>query len=167
MAAFIGGFTAQEVLKACSGKFTPLHQWLYFDAIECLPSSPLPKEEFNLTGTRYDGQISVFGKTFQSKLNELNYFLVGAGALGCEYLKNFAMMGVGTGKNGCVHVTDMDIIEKSNLSRQFLFRNSDIGKLKSTTAAKTTKSMNPSININSLSLRVGQETENIFKYIYK
>lgn len=37
------------------------------------------------------------------------------------------MMGVGTGKNGCVHVTDMDIIEKSNLSRQFLFRNSDIG----------------------------------------
>ncbi|KAL0191706.1 hypothetical protein M9458_014404, partial [Cirrhinus mrigala] len=35
--AFIGGLAAQEVVKACSGKFTPLRQWLYFDALECLP----------------------------------------------------------------------------------------------------------------------------------
>ncbi len=47
---------------------------------------------------------------------------VGAGAIGCELLKNFAMMGVGASKEGSVYVTDMDIIEKSNLNRQFLFR---------------------------------------------
>ena len=47
---------------------------------------------------------------------------VGAGAIGCEILKNLAMMGVGGGANGRVFVTDMDIIEKSNLNRQFLFR---------------------------------------------
>ena len=42
-------------------------------------------------------------------------------------LKNFAMMGVGSCKDeGHVFVTDMDIIEKSNLNRQFLFRNGDI-----------------------------------------
>ncbi len=36
--SFIGGIAAQEVLKACSGKFTPIHQWFYFDALEALPS---------------------------------------------------------------------------------------------------------------------------------
>ena len=47
---------------------------------------------------------------------------MGAGAIGCEILKNFAMMGVGACPEGVVYVTDMDIIEKSNLNRQFLFR---------------------------------------------
>ena len=47
---------------------------------------------------------------------------MGAGAIGCEILKNLAMMGVGACPEGAVYVTDMDIIEKSNLNRQFLFR---------------------------------------------
>lgn len=47
---------------------------------------------------------------------------VGAGAIGCELLKNFAMMGLGCGPEGSITVTDMDTIEKSNLNRQFLFR---------------------------------------------
>ncbi|KOB72298.1 Ubiquitin-like modifier-activating enzyme 1, partial [Operophtera brumata] len=37
MNAAIGGVVAQEVMKACSGKFHPIFQWLYLDAIECLP----------------------------------------------------------------------------------------------------------------------------------
>lgn len=57
----------------------------------------------------------------------LQVFLVGAGALGCEFIKNFAMMGLGVGQ-GQVTVTDDDVIEKSNLSRQFLFRDWDIGR---------------------------------------
>lgn len=76
--------------------------------------------------SRYDGQIAVFGEDFQQKLGDLNYFLVGAGAIGCEMLKNWAMMGVACGGNGLVHVTDMDRIEKSNLNRQFLFRSWDV-----------------------------------------
>ena len=51
---------------------------------------------------------------------------VGAGAIGCELLKNFAMMGVGSCPEGKVIVTDMDTIEKSNLNRQFLFRPEDV-----------------------------------------
>ena len=58
----------------------------------------------------------------------LQVFLVGAGALGCEFIKNFAMMGLGTGQKGQVTITDDDVIEKSNLSRQFLFRDWDIGR---------------------------------------
>jgi ubiquitin-activating enzyme E1 len=52
---------------------------------------------------------------------------VGAGAIGCEMLKNWAMMGVATGPSGQIFVTDMDTIEKSNLNRQFLFRSRDVG----------------------------------------
>ena len=63
----------------------------------------------------------------QKKLGDLQLFLVGAGALGCEFLKNFAMMGVASGA-GTVTVTDDDVIEKSNLSRQFLFRDWNIGR---------------------------------------
>ena len=43
--------------------------------------------------------------------------MVGAGAIGCEYLKHFALMGLGSGDNGKIHVVDDDLIELSNLSR--------------------------------------------------
>ena len=72
--------------------------------------------------------MGVFGAELQAKLSGLNLFLVGAGALGCEFVKNLACMGVSTAGGGRVTVTDDDVIEKSNLSRQFLFRDWDIGK---------------------------------------
>lgn len=70
----------------------------------------------------------MIGRSLQQKLQSLKLFLVGAGALGCEFLKNFAMMGISCADDGLVTVTDDDVIEKSNLSRQFLFRNWHIGK---------------------------------------
>lgn len=69
----------------------------------------------------------MFGKEFQQKIANTREFLVGAGAIGCEMLKNWGMMGLGTGPEGRVIVTDMDTIEKSNLNRQFLFRSTDVG----------------------------------------
>jgi ubiquitin-activating enzyme E1 len=46
-----------------------------------------------------------------------------------------------------VYVTDMDQIEKSNLSRQFLFRNSDISKSKSTTSVTAVAQMNSDMQV--------------------
>jgi ubiquitin-activating enzyme E1 len=43
--------------------------------------------------------------------------MVGAGALGCEYIKAMALMGLGAGAGGKVHCTDNDTIEISNLNR--------------------------------------------------
>jgi len=153
----------QEVLKACSGKFTPLQGFFYLDADECLPDKvPEDAALYSPTGSRYDSQIAVFGSDMQEKLLDLNYFLVGAGAIGCEMMKNWALMGVACGPKGHVHVTDMDRIEKSNLSRQFLFRNTDIEHFKSDTAAKAAKVMNPGLNITAYQEKVATETENLF-----
>ncbi|KAL1501297.1 hypothetical protein ABEB36_006643 [Hypothenemus hampei] len=163
MNATIGGIVAQEVMKACSGKFHPIVQWLYFDAIECLPAdkSEITEELAAPLGSRYDGQIAVFGRDFQNKLGSQKYFVVGAGAIGCELLKNFAMMGLGV-ENGYIIVTDMDLIEKSNLNRQFLFRPHDVQKAKADIAAKAIKKMNSQVNIIAHQNRVGPETENVY-----
>ena len=94
----------------------------------------------------------------------MKLFLVGTGAIGCEMLKNWAMMGVGTGKGVNLAVTDMDSIERSNLNRQFLFRSGDVGKLKSETAVKAVEAMNPDLmgNFKVYKDPVGPDTENVF-----
>lgn len=161
--AVIGGVVAQEVLKACSGKFVPIKQWMYFDALECLPAQlPLPEHECAPQGTRYDGQIAVFGSDFQRKLGDLKYFVVGAGAIGCEILKNYALIGLACGPSGSLYLTDMDVIEKSNLNRQFLFRSHDVGSLKSEAAAKAAKQMNPTLRITAHQNRVCPDTEKVY-----
>lgn len=45
MTAFLGGVVGQEVVKAVSGKFSPLHQWFYFDSIESLPDEAPSAED--------------------------------------------------------------------------------------------------------------------------
>jgi ubiquitin-activating enzyme E1 len=82
--------------------------------------------------------------------------MVGAGAIGCELLKNYAMLGVGTAKKdeksgirgGSIVLTDPDVIEVSNLSRQFLFREKHLRKPKSSTAAAAAIQMNPELKGN-------------------
>lgn len=115
---------------------------------------------------RYDGQIQIFGKEFQEKLGKARLFLVGAGAIGCEMLKNWGLMGV-SATTGKIFVTDMDSIEKSNLNRQFFFRPWDVSKLKSKTAADAVIGINPDLKdkVVAYSDRVGVETERMI-FIY-
>ncbi|KDQ64663.1 hypothetical protein JAAARDRAFT_28301 [Jaapia argillacea MUCL 33604] len=162
--AVIGGFVAQEVLKACSAKFHPMVQHLYFDSLESLPAALPTETECQPSGSRYDGQIAVFGKTFQDKIANYREFLVGSGAIGCEMLKNWSMMGLASGPRGVIHVTDLDTIEKSNLNRQFLFRAKDLGKFKAEVAAAAVAEMNPDLKGHILSKQepVGPDTENVY-----
>ncbi|PVG03605.1 putative UBA1-ubiquitin-protein ligase, E1-like enzyme [Serendipita vermifera] len=159
--AVIGGFVAQETLKAVSGKFHPMVQHMYFDSLESLPEELPTESDVAPTGSRYDRQIAVFGKKFQEKIANHRQFLVGAGAIGCEMLKNWAMMGVGVGPKGHVHVTDLDTIEKSNLNRQFLFRPKDLGHFKSEVAVEAAIEMNPELkgHTNAYQESVGPSTE--------
>jgi ubiquitin-activating enzyme E1 len=162
MAAMFGGIVGQEVVKASSGKFHPLFQFFYFDSLESLPLEPLQPEDVAPLNCRYDAQISVFGKKLQKKLEDAKLFVVGAGALGCELLKNLALMGASSGSQGKLTITDDDVIEKSNLSRQFLFRDWNIGQAKSTVAASAATAINPHLKVEALQNRVSPDTENVF-----
>ena len=80
-------------------------------------------------------------------------------------LKNWSMMGLGTGEKGIIHVTDLDTIEKSNLNRQFLFRAKDLGKFKSESAAAAVTDMNPDLkgHIHGYQEAVGPASESVYR----
>lgn len=88
--------------------------------------------------------------------------MVGCGALGCEFLKNFALMGVAAGDKGLVTVTDNDRIEVSNLNRQFLFREHNVGQPKSVAAADAVVAMNPALRVKAMESLVCPDTEPTF-----
>ncbi|KAE9551105.1 hypothetical protein FO519_005683 [Halicephalobus sp. NKZ332] len=167
-ASVLGGIAAQEVMKAITHITSPQNGFLYVDNIEALPHnvqkslSEVDQKNFEPRGTRYDAQAAVFGWDFIEKIHNFSLFVVGAGAIGCELLKNFAMMGVATNSAAKVKITDMDQIEVSNLNRQFLFRRADVGKKKSECAASAVKKFNNDLNIAALSERVAEDTEAIF-----
>lgn len=159
--AFFGGVVAQEIVKF-TGKFQPLKQWLHLDAFEVLPDKDNMPMDTKPIGSRYDNIISMFGLEFLEKLGNVQTFLVGCGALGCEYLKNFAMVGLACGDNGKVVVTDNDRIEVSNLNRQFLFRDHNVGQPKSVAATNAVVQMNSTLKVEALEHLVAPETEHIF-----
>lgn len=130
MTSFIGGMVCQEIIKA-TGKFRPIEQWEIFNFLHYSNFVP-EKEKINLviSQTRYDELISIFGKEIVKKLQQLNILQAGAGALGCEIIKNLALFGI----KGLVTVVDDDNIELSNLNRQFLFQLIHIGKNKADVA---------------------------------
>ena len=162
IASFLGGIIAHEIIKY-TGKFLPLNQWLWCNfnwVVEKLEG----KIDRTLNGSRYDDQIAIFGKEIQKKIENSNIFMIGAGALGCEYLKIFSSMGISTNKNKKynVTITDNDNIVLSNLNRQFLFRKDNIGESKSKIACERIKNFNDSFNCINLQARIGEENENLF-----
>ena len=145
LAAFIGGFVAQEAVKALTNKFKPINQFFYSDCTEIIPPQLLDAEkpiQLVQKGDRYDGLRICVGDDLFSKLSQIKIFMVGVGAIGCELLKNFAMIGLGSASNGEITITDPDVIETSNLNRQFLFREKHLRKPKSSTAAASIVQMN-------------------------
>ena len=158
--SFLGGIVAHEIIKF-TGKYTPINQWFWFEFSEIVEN--LPKNiDRTLKNSRYDDQIAIFGNNMQNNLSLANIFMIGAGALGCEFLKIFALMGLSTNKNKKIIVADNDNIEISNLNRQFLFRKKDVGKSKSTQACIEAKKINENINCVDKQSRIGPENENIY-----
>ncbi|ANQ09710.1 Ubiquitin-activating enzyme [Plasmodium coatneyi] len=154
--AFFGSLVTQEILKGVSQKFKPIHQTFFFDKRDLFRYAKITHKYHG----RHMHQLNFFGPQFQKYLNELNVLLVGSGALGCEFLKLLALMGVssrsGISPGGRIQVVDYDLIEESNLSRQFLFGSKDVGKLKCQVAAENIKKLNPDVNCGFVKMKVDE-----------
>ncbi len=98
----------------------------------------------NSFNNRYTRQIRVteFGTAGQQKLANAKVLVIGAGALGCPALMYLTAAGVGT-----IGVLDGDDVDVTNLHRQVLYTEADLGSPKSIAAANRLKAMNPSISI--------------------
>ena len=160
LCSFLGGFVAQEAIKY-TGLYCPLNQCFWIDIYDETIIN-LTNIDRTILNSRYDDLISIYGRKFIEKLHNTNMFLVGAGAVGCEYLKILSLMGIATKNNCKVIVTDNDCIENSNLNRQFLFRKEHIGKSKSLVACEEVKKINPEFNCESMQIEVREENEDIF-----
>ena len=101
--------------------------------------------------------IAIYGQEIQKKLNDLNVFLIGEDALECELLKIFELMIISINEKSVTTITDNDLIETSNLNRQFLFRNKNIWKLKSKVAI-----MNKKFNCKYLEMYENNDGEEFF-----
>lgn len=93
---------------------------------------------------RYNKQIILpgFGVEAQQKLRNARVLVIGAGGLGCPALLYLATAGVGS-----LGIVDGDRVEESNLHRQVLYNESDIGYNKATTATKALQQKNSDIDI--------------------
>lgn len=106
-------------------------------------------------------QLKEVGEKGQLKLKESKVLVVGAGGLGCPALQYLTAAGIGT-----IGIIDPDVVSISNLQRQILFDERDLGKNKALTAKKKLKVLNSKIKINTYptSLSADNASELIAKY---
>ena len=90
---------------------------------------------------RFD-PIQGYGPLLGNRIVQTNLLIVGAGGIGCELLKTVAFTGFAR-----VSLVDLDTIELSNLSRQFLFREQHIGMSKALVAREMIKQLVPLLNV--------------------
>ncbi len=103
---------------------------------------------------RYDRQIMLygFGEEGQEKLKKARIFIAGAGGLGSPIAIYLAAAGAGT-----IRIADHDRVELSNLNRQVLHCDEDIGKDKAESAAMKLEKLNPDIKIEAIAETITED----------
>tara|TARA_Y100001970_G_scaffold47396_1_gene59920 strand:- start:1111 stop:1872 length:762 start_codon:yes stop_codon:yes gene_type:complete len=100
--------------------------------------------------------LKKIGISGQKKIFKAKVLVIGAGGLGCPLILYLAYSGIGN-----LGIADHDKIELSNLSRQVLFTNKDIGKYKALVSKKIVEKINKKINIKIFKKRI--DNKNIEK----
>ena len=114
------------------------------------PISPLTEEDL----IRYDRQIMypAFGEEGQRKLKQSHVLIAGVGGLGSPVAIYLACAGVGK-----LTVVDSDAVELSNLNRQILHWEADIGQQKVISATRKLKKLNSTVELNSRAVKITAE----------
>jgi adenylyltransferase/sulfurtransferase len=100
---------------------------------------------------RYDRQIILpeWGEKGQLSVRDATVFVAGAGGLGSAAILYLAAAGV-----GCMRIVDDGEVERSNLNRQILHEDGDIGKKKTLSAARSVSRVNPEVKVVPLDRRI-------------
>ena len=145
--SFLGSIVSFETIKLISNINYPITQWFSWTDESIIPNKK--PNDYIESKTTFG---LLYGLELETKMINSNWLVVGAGSLGCEYLKNLAFMNVNN-----ITIIDNDTIEKSNLNNHFLFSDKHIGEFKSIVASKTIKEFKPDINIILYNDKVGLE----------
>lgn len=94
---------------------------------------------------RYKRQMMLFGDEGQEQLKKAHIFIAGAGGLGSPIAIYLAVAGVGT-----ITIVDMDSVDQTNLNRQILHTDRDVGKKKTVSAIEKLRELNGDITINAI-----------------
>ncbi|EEH48926.2 E1 ubiquitin-activating protein UBA2 [Paracoccidioides brasiliensis Pb18] len=94
--------------------------------------------------------------TLSTKIRKSRVFLVGAGGIGCELLKNLVLTSFGE-----IHIIDLDTIDLSNLNRQFLFRQEHIKKSKALIAKEVASKFRPDISLHAYHANIKDSQFNV------
>lgn len=100
---------------------------------------------------RYARQILLFGEEGQERLKGAKVFIAGAGGLGCPIALYLAVAGVGE-----IRIADHDTVDRTNLNRQVLHRERDIGELKARSAEAKLREANPDIRIEAFATTIDE-----------
>lgn len=121
----------------------------------------LVNSEISTISERYNRNILVpqIGEEGQKKLSQAKILACGAGGLGSTVLINLACLGIGT-----IGIIDNDVLEPSNLNRQYIHKFENVGKVKVESAKNWIKEFNPEINVNTYQIRLD---ENNYQEIVK
>lgn len=105
---------------------------------------------------RYNRNILIpqVGEEGQKKLAQAKILVCGAGGLGSTVLANLASVGIGT--IGQMGIIDNDVLELSNLNRQYIHKLSALGKVKVDSAKKWINEFNPEINVKTYQTRLDE-----------
>jgi len=100
---------------------------------------------------RYARQILLFGEEGQERLKKAKVFIAGAGGLGCPIALYLAVAGVGE-----IRLVDRDTVEQTNLNRQVLHWEKDLGTPKAGSAEAKLREANPDIRVEALSATIDE-----------
>ena len=101
---------------------------------------------------RYARQILIFGDEGQKNLKNSRVFIAGAGGLGSAIA--FYMAAAGFGR---IRIVDCDVVERSNLNRQILHTQADLGRHKAHSACDSMTGINPEIEVEAVVERISEE----------